>query len=255
MDRPEITHKWQQTALEWFNKGQSFLLPEGWPHRLMRMSRLFASAALFSFAVAAASAQTSVPPNQVSLNKDTSSLKPPAGAKVAVIEYEDLECPACANAFPIVHAAVNHYHIPLEEHDFQIPSHLWSHEAAIFAHYLKAKVSPQLAEQFRRELFASQFRVSSKDDLHNFMQSFMAKNGKQMPFVVDPTGQFDREVKASTDEGLKLGLVHTPTIVVVSPTRWIEVADVNQMYAAIDQAQADASKAPAPAAHRAPAHK
>ncbi len=183
-------------------------------------------------------------------------LKPPAGAKVAVIEYEDLECPACAHAFPIVHAAVSHYKIPLEEYDFQIQSHIWSHEAAVFAHYLKAKVSPQLAEEYRREVFASQYRIASKDDLRNFTQSFMTKAGKQMPFVVDPTGQFDHEVNATTDQGMKLGLQHTPTIVVVTPTKWIEVADVAQMYAAIDQAEVDASKAaPAAAVHRTVAHK
>ena len=45
--------------------------------------------------------------------KDTSVLKPPAGARVAIYDFEDLECPACAHAFPIVHAAVERYHIPL----------------------------------------------------------------------------------------------------------------------------------------------
>ena len=36
--------------------------------------------------------------------QDTSMLKPPAGAKVAIYEFDDLECPACAHALPIVHA-------------------------------------------------------------------------------------------------------------------------------------------------------
>ena len=55
-----------------------------------------------------AAAQTSVPPNQVTNFIDTSMLKPPAGAKVAIIEWEDLECPACAHAFPFVHQAADH---------------------------------------------------------------------------------------------------------------------------------------------------
>lgn len=210
----------------------------------MRMSRLLAPALLFALVPFGAVAQTSVPPNQVSIKGDASFLKPPTGAKVAIVEYEDLECPACAHAFPIVHAAAKHYNIPLEEHDFQIPGHVWSHDAAIFSHYLTAKVSPQVAEEYRREVFASQFRINSKDDLHNFNQSFMNKAGKQMPFVVDPTGQYDKEINASTAEGLKFGLQHTPTVFVVTPTRWIEVADVNDMYAAIDQAQAEATHAP-----------
>ena len=218
------------------------------------MFRLLAPAALLVLAPLALSAQTSVPPNQVTAYKDTSLLKPPAGAKVAIIEYEDLECPACAHAFPIVHAAASHYHIPLEEHDFQIPGHPWSHEAAIFSHYLKDKVSPELAEEYRREVFASQFRISSKDDLRNFTQQFMTQHGKQMPFVVDPSGQYDREVNASTNQGLKLGVIQTPTIVVVTPTHWIDVKDVSDIYAAIDQAEAEAGQSAA-AAHKTTAHK
>ncbi len=50
--------------------------------------------------------------------QDTSVLKPPAGAKVAIYEFEDLECPACAHAAPIVHAAAAHYKIPIERHDY-----------------------------------------------------------------------------------------------------------------------------------------
>ena len=221
----------------------------------MRMFRLLASASLFALAPLAAVAQTSVPPNQGTPFKDTSLLKPPPGAKVAVIEYEDLECPSCAHAFPIVHAAVSHYHIPIEEYDFQIQGHIWSHDGAIFSHYLKAKVSPELAEEYRREVFASQYRIASREDLRNFTQAFMSKAGKQMPFVVDPTGQFDREVNATTDQGLRLGVKHTPTVVVVTPNHWIEVADVNQMYSAIDEAEQEAAKLPAPAPHHTTAHK
>ena len=224
------------------------------PSRLMRMSRLPASALLLALVSAGAAAQTSLPPNQMTRFRDTSSFKPPAGSKVAVIEYEDLECPACAQAFPTVHAAIGHYHIPIEEYDFQIPSHVWSHDAAIFSHYLRAKVSPELAEEYRREVFASQYRIASKDDLHNLQQSFMKAHGKQMPFVVDPTGQFDREINTSTAEGQKIGVMHTPTIVVVGQNRWIEVADPQQMYAAIDQVQADAGHAPTPVRHTSAGH-
>ena len=210
---------------------------------------------VFSMAPSGLFAQTSVPPNQVTAYKDTSLLKPPAGAKVAILEYEDLECPACAHAFPIVHAALSHYHIPIEENDFQIPMHMWSHDAAIFAHYLKAKVSPELGEEFRREVFASQFRIASKDDLHNFEQQFMTQHGKQMPFVVDPTGEFDREVNASTAQGLKLGVIQTPTIIVVTPNHWIDVKDVSDIYAAIDQAEADVSHDTSASAHHSATHK
>ena len=198
--------------------------------------------AMLPFASLAVFAQTSIPPNQVSRLKDTSSLKPPAGAKVAIIEYEDLECPYCARAFPIVHAAVKHYQIPLEECDFQIAYHHWSHDAAICAHYLKAKVSPALAEEYRREVFASQFRIASRDDRRGFTQAFMSQHGQQMPFVIDPTGQFNREIEATTAQGNRLGIMETPSIFVVTADHWIQVADVNRLYEAIDQAEAEVVK-------------
>jgi protein-disulfide isomerase len=205
------------------------------------------------FAAASAAAQTSVPPNQVSHFTDTSMLKPPPGAKVAILEWEDLECPACARAFPIVHSAIDKYKVPLIRHDFQIPGHQWSHEASIYARYLQDKVSPDLATDYRRQVFASQFRIASKDDLNRFTQEFFTSHGKQLPFVIDPTGQLQKEVDADKSLGEKLGLNETPTIIVVTPTHWIQVKDVMDLYQAIDQAEASSS-APA-AAHRTVAKK
>jgi protein-disulfide isomerase len=175
---------------------------------------------------------------QVTPFRDTSMLKPPPGVKVAIIEWEDLECPACRTAFPIVHSAIAHYHIPLVRYDFQIPGHIWSHEASIYARYIQDKISPDLATEYRREVFASQFRIASKDDLNQFTQQFMTSHGKQMPFVVDPTKQLEREVNADDALGQKLGLQETPTIVVVTPKGWIQVRDVMDLYQAIDQAEA-----------------
>lgn len=205
---------------------------------------------LAAFAVLAA-AQTSIPPNQARPFRDPALLQPPPGAKVAIIEYEDLECPFCAHAFPIVHAAAQKFHVPIEEYDLQIPSHTWSHQAAIFAHYLYAKISPQFSQEFRRELFATQSRIASPTDLLEFEQRFMQQHGKKMPAVVDPTGRFDREVKASTAQGIHLGVIETPTILVVTPHHWIEVRDVDKINEALEQAEADVASTPAhPAPHR-----
>lgn len=215
----------------------------------MRVNHLCRAAAAGLACAAALSlpAQTSIPPDQGTHFKDTSSLKPPPGARVAVIEYEDLECPGCADAYPVVHAAVNRYHVPLLEYDFQIPDHVWSHDAAIFAHYLAAKLSPQLADEYRREIFAAQSRISSLDDLHRFTQHFMAQHGKPMPPAVDPTGQFAREVDASTTQGVRMGLIETPTIFVVTPNHWIQVVDPDQTGKAIAQAEAEVARTrPAP---------
>ncbi len=186
---------------------------------------------------AAALAQTAVG-GAVSPFKDTSMLKPPAGAKVAIIEWEDLECPACAHAFPLVHQASDHYKIPLLRHDFLIPGHIWSKDASVYARYLQDKVSEGLGTEYRREVFASQFKIASKDDLMKFTQAFFAKAGKQMPFVVDPSGALLKEVDADKALGDKLGLNETPTIIVVTPKAWIQVKDTMDLYQAIDQAEA-----------------
>jgi protein-disulfide isomerase len=210
-------------------------------------------------AAGAASAQSVVgqsPNNPSTPVKDSSMLKPPSGAKVALVEWEDLECPACAHAFPFVHQAMSHYHIPLVRYDFLIPGHIWSPQAAVFARYLQDKVSPDLATDYRRQVFASQYRIASADDLNNFTRQFMTAHHKEMPFVVDPTGQFKREVEADSALGTKLGLIHTPTIFVVTAKHWIEVSDVDKLYTAIDEAEASVGQAaPAPVHHMTIAHK
>lgn len=225
------------------------MLAKGSRLRLLDMKKFLAGFLFVGFAAVAATAQTSMPPNQVSHFIDTSMLKPPAGAKIAILEWEDLECPACARAFPIVHSAVEKYKIPLVRHDFQIPGHQWSHEASIYARYLQDKVSPEMATDYRRQVFASQFRIASKDDLNRFTQDFFKSHGKQLPFVVDPTGQLEKEVTADKDLGLKLGLNETPTIIVVTPTKWIQVKDVMDLYQAIDQAEASAATPAAAVRH------
>lgn len=212
------------------------------------MRRLWIACFALTFCCASALAQTSVPPNQVSPLKDTSSLKPPSGAKVAIIEYEDMECPYCAKAFPIVHAAAKHYKIPIIECDYQIAYHHWSHDAAICAHYLKAKVSPALAEEYRREVFASQLRIASRDDLRSFTQIFFNQHGQPMPFVMDPTGQYDREINETTAQGNRIGIGETPSIFVVTNDHWIQVKDPFSLDEAIDQAEAEAT--PGGAAHK-----
>lgn len=196
-------------------------------------------------------AQSSAPPNTGTAFKDTSMLKPPAGARVAIIEFEDLECPACARAFPIVHQAVAHYKIPLLRHDFPLKMHIWSLDAAITARYLQDKVSPKAADEFRGTVFANQNAIASKEDLQSFTRHYFQTHGMQMPFVIDPTGQFAREVHADYELGEKLGLNETPTIVVVTPKHWTQVTDINQLYQTIDTALAETPAAAHPAAHHA----
>ena len=197
----------------------------------------FAVALLTAIPVAA-HAQAALPAGSGDQFKDTSVLKLPAGQKAEIYEFEDLECPACSRAFPIVHTAVDHYKIPLVRHDFPLQQHLWSRDAAITARYLQDKVSPSIAEQYRRDVFANQNSIASKDDLNNFTRKWFQTHGQQMPFVMDPSGLFAAEVQADYRLGERIGLVHTPSIFVLAPNGWTQVTDVTQLYTAIDQALA-----------------
>lgn len=181
-----------------------------------------------------AAAQLAVPAGQGDPLKDTAPIKPPVGAKVAIYEFEDLECPACARAFPLVHAAVDHYKIPLVRHDFPLRMHIWSLDAAINARYIQDKISPQAAEEYRRAVFANQTAISSKEDLQAFTQKYFQSHGRVMPFVVDPTGQFAKEVNDDYELGVRIGLIHTPSIFVVTPKQWIQIVDINQLYQTLD---------------------
>jgi protein-disulfide isomerase len=189
-------------------------------------------------------AQMAVPPSGATPFKDTSAFKPPAGARLAIIEFEDLECPLCALSSPIVHAAMEHYRIPRVHHDFIIPSHTWSRTAAINARYLEDHASPAVAEDFRRDVFANQSRIGSRDDLFAFTRTWFQSHGQKMPFVIDPDSRCANEVQADCLLATRLGVLHTPTIIVATRDRWIEVTDPRQLNAAIDIAEASLKHSP-----------
>ncbi len=167
-------------------------------------------------------------------------LRAPAGSRVAIYEFEDLECPACARAFPIVHAAVDKYKIPLVRHDFPLKMHVWSFDAAVIARYIQDKISPQAAEEYRRAVFANQTAIASKrrsQRLHT--KIFPVSHGRVMPFVIDPSGLFAAEVRADYTLGERVGLTQTPSIFIVTQKGYTQVSDVTQLYAMLDTAIAE----------------
>lgn len=213
--------------------------------RLMRMNRLLivlagAALALPGVVPPVAAQRVAGDPGSGDTFKDTSMIKPPPGAKVAIYEFEDLECPACAAAHPIVMAAVEHYKLPFIRKDFPLPLHIWSTDAAIWARYLQDKVSPSVAADYRTAVFAAQSSIGSKDDLMGFTRRFFQSHGLQMPFVVDPTGQFRKEVFEDKALGEKMGLGHTPTLFVCTQHEWVQVTKPTELYHTIEQVESDA---------------
>jgi protein-disulfide isomerase len=188
---------------------------------------------------------------------DTSALRPPKGAKVAIIVFEDLQCPDCARAEPLLQEAAKTYKIPIVRHDFPLPMHNWSFEAHVMARYFDTK-SKALGEEFRGFLFKNQPSIT-KENLRGIAERFAEERKVALPFVVDPTGALTAKIKADYALGQRVGIEHTPTLYVVSDTQrgtpFVEVVDRANLFQLIDQMMAQvkaegdtgATKKPQPA--------
>ncbi len=143
-----------------------------------------------------------------------SMLKPPKGSQLAIIVFEDLQCPMCRNTSPIVENAAKSYKIPLVRYDFPLPMHNWSFDAAVMARYFEHQ-SKDLGDAFRIYIFEHQPEIFPSN-LRTFADRFAAEHKTALPFVVDPKGELSAAVKADKDLGIRVGINHTPTVYIVS---------------------------------------
>jgi protein-disulfide isomerase len=179
---------------------------------------------------------------------DASALHPPAGARVAIIEFSDFECPACAHTNPTLKAAAATYKIPWVRHDFLIPGHIWSTQAAVNARWFDIAKSKVIGDEYRNQVFANQSSIYNLDALRQFTQKFAQSHGVSLPFAIDPQGKLLAEVKADSEMGRRTGIQHTPTVFIViasgkgAPFREVQSVD-QDLYQTIDQALADTAGA------------
>lgn len=168
-------------------------------------------------------------------------LRPPKGAQVAIIVFEDLECPMCRRTAPLVEQASKQYNIPVVRHDFPLPMHPWSYQAAVMARYFDTH-SKALGNEFRDYIFENQLEITLQN-LRGYAEKFAAEHKVDFPFVIDPTGKLAAEVNADRDLGQAIHLDHTPTVYIVSNRTsgrpYIEVKDNSQLYATIDAMMKD----------------
>ncbi len=204
-----------------------------------RALRLVTVALLSLASLSVARAQNPGPGTRV---QNVSALHPPAGARVAIVEFDDLQCPSCAAANPTLMQAANTYHIPWIRHDFLIPYHNWSRQAAINARFFDSR-SKALGDDYRNQIFANQPSIYNPDSLRQFTEKFAQSHGISLPFAIDPQGQFAAAVDADSNLGKSTGIQSTPTIFVVTSGSkgppWIEVTDRSRLFQIIDQALAD----------------
>jgi len=172
---------------------------------------------------------------------DTSALRPPAGSRVALVAFEDLQCSDCADAEALLQEAVTKYKIPLVRRDFPLPMHNWSFEAHVMARYFDTK-SAALGEEFRRWVYANQSSIN-KDNLRGMGERFADQHSLELPENFDSTGELKNKVQADYAFGQQVGIIHTPTVYVVSVSQrgapFVETLDRAKLFALSEQLQAE----------------
>ena len=144
---------------------------------------------------------------------DATLLKPPRGAILAIVMFEDLQCADCSKVYPVVWETASAHKIPVVLHDFPLPMHNWAFEAAVWARYFD-KTSADLGNEFRKFIYANQTQIT-RDNLQQWAQKFAAENKTDVPSEKDPDGKLSALVKADYLLGQRIGVEHTPTIWVV----------------------------------------
>jgi protein-disulfide isomerase len=168
---------------------------------------------------------------------DGSQLQLPTGVDLAVVVFEDLQCPDCARAHPQLLQVSEALEVPLVIHDFPITRHVWAFPAAILARYFAAQ-SPALAVEFRSFIFRNQ-RDVKPDNLRQFGEQFAQQHRVALPADVDPDGKLQAQVQADFDLGMQIKLEYVPLIFVIArdgkASRAVEVTDISQLGDAIAQ--------------------
>lgn len=179
-----------------------------------------------AFAAVCASAQDTV----------DSVLRPPKGSTFAIVVFEDLQCPMCRRTAPLVEQASKTYKIPVVRHDFPLPMHNWSYQAAVMARYFDTH-SKALGNEFRDYIFENQLEINPQN-LRSYGEKFAAAHKVDLPFVIDAGGKLSALVNADRDLGKAIKLEHTPTVYIVTnrnPSKpYVEVKDNSQLYTTID---------------------
>lgn len=177
-------------------------------------------------------------PARISQAQDTvdSVLRPPKGSQVAIVVFEDLQCPMCRRTAPLVEQASKTYKIPVIFHDFPLPMHNWSYQAAVMARYFDTH-SKDLGIEFRDYIYENQLEINPIN-LRSWADKFAAAHKVELPFVFDTGGKLSALVNADRDLGKAIRIDHTPTVYIVSsrnPNKpFVEVRDNTQLYSTID---------------------
>ena len=110
-------------------------------------------------------------------------MRPPKGSEVAIVVFEDLQCPQCRRVAPILEQASKTYKIPLVRHDFPLPMHNWSYQAAVMARYFD-ETSKALGNEFRDYIFSNQLEINPQN-LRGYADKCASEHKVALPFVIE----------------------------------------------------------------------
>ncbi len=166
---------------------------------------------------------------------DGSQLELPAGATVAIVVFEDLQCPDCARSHAGIVEAAQTNDVPLVIHDYPIRRHKWAFDAAVYGRYFKS-LSPSLVDEYRTYIYANQPDITP-ETLRGVVEKFAREHAVELPADVDPDGKFRASVQADFDLGTKIQLEYVPLIFVIGTgsgaAHFVEVHDPERLGDAI----------------------
>jgi protein-disulfide isomerase len=173
------------------------------------------------------------------------ALKPPPGSHVALFEFADLQCPKCAQENPLLKDASAKYRIPWLRHDFLIPYHNWSTQAAVNSRWFDAQAK-HLGNDYRDTIFVNQRSIETASDLNQFTANYAKQHGIALPFAIDSQGVLLNAVKNDIALAGSLGVHQTPTLWIVTDRTggaapYTEVTDFNKLYVMLDTITAQTS--------------
>jgi len=166
---------------------------------------------------------------------DGSTLDLPKDVDVAIVVFEDLQCPDCRQVHPLLLEAAAASGVPLVIHDFPITRHAWAFPAAVLARYFTAE-SAALGLEFRSFIFRNQPDINP-NNLRQYGEAFAQDHKLQLPPDIDPDGRLEALVQSDFDLGRQIHLEYVPLIFVIGPPTGpphaVEVTDPGQLGATI----------------------
>jgi protein-disulfide isomerase len=140
----------------------------------------------------------------------------PAGAKVVVVEYGDLQCPSCRRLNEVIRALLPDYpQVRFVFREFPLTQiHAWAMTAAIAGRCIYHK-DPAAFWTYADYIFDHQDQISASNVWDTVVAQGVAAGYDQAAFkscMADPA--MKAEVEKSLEEGIKVKIANTPTVFV-----------------------------------------